>query len=58
MGHVMEKMNGIMHFESLHHGITIEVGWFLVQLGEIMEGLGFEFMVFSELITSFHTICA
>jgi hypothetical protein len=54
----MEKMNGIMHFESLHHGITIEVGWFLVQLGEIMEGLGFEFMVFSELITSFHTICA
>jgi hypothetical protein len=34
----MERMNGIMHFKGLHHGTTIEVGWFWVQLGEIMEG--------------------
>jgi len=40
MGHVMDTMNGIMHFEGLHHGITIEVGQFWVQLGEIMEGSG------------------
>jgi hypothetical protein len=40
MGHVMEIMNGIMHFEGLHHGTTIEVGWFWVQFGEIMEGFG------------------
>jgi hypothetical protein len=40
MGHVMEIMNGIMHFEALHHGTTNEVGWFRVQLGEIMEGFG------------------
>jgi hypothetical protein len=38
MGHVMEIMNGIMHFKGLYHGTTIEVGWFWVQLGEIMEG--------------------
>jgi hypothetical protein len=40
MGHMMERMNGIMHFEGLHHGTTVEVGWFQVQLGEIMEGFG------------------
>jgi hypothetical protein len=38
MGHVMEIMNGIMHFKGWYHGTTIEVGWFWVQLGEIMEG--------------------
>jgi hypothetical protein len=25
----------------VHHGTTIEVGWFRVQLGEVMEGLIF-----------------
>jgi hypothetical protein len=40
MGHVMERMNGIMQFEGLHHGIANEIGWFQVQLGEIMEGSG------------------
>ncbi len=34
----MERMNAIMHFKGLHHGITIEVGWFRVQLSEFMEG--------------------
>jgi hypothetical protein len=29
-----------MHFKCLHHGTTIEVGWFQVQLGEIMEDFG------------------
>jgi len=24
----------------VHHGITIEAGWFQVQLGEVMEGFG------------------
>jgi hypothetical protein len=33
-------ISGIGGQACVHHGTTIEAGWFRVQLGEIMEGFG------------------
>jgi hypothetical protein len=33
-------ISGIGGQACMHHGTTIEIGWFWVQLGEIMEGFG------------------
>ncbi len=35
-----QLISGIGGQACVHHGTTIEVGWFRVQLGEIMEGFG------------------